>query len=124
MDKFELVQSIEPHESIRHTIIGNILSYRNDTYTVSVTHKLLNSSSTPSILHLVVSRLDHQPITSWSHMQTIKNVLVGPEFTGVEVFPPESMLTDAANCYHLWVYPDESFRLPFSLNTHRVVVSR
>ena len=123
MDNFQLVREIEPHGALRHLVIGNIRSYRNDLYTVSVTHKkLLEGSVLPSILHLVVSRIDGEPVSSWSHMQTIKNELIGPEFTGVEVFPPESMLTDAANCYHIWVHPDVNFRLPFSLNPARVVV--
>lgn len=122
MDDFTLIKEIQPSGVLANSIVGNILLYSNSIYNVSVTHKLLHNDTTPSIIHLVVSRHDQQPISSWSHMQHIKNVLVGDEYTGVEVFPPESQLTDAANCYHIWVYPDADFRLPFSLNVGRVVV--
>lgn len=122
--EFTLTKSVTPLE-IQQDIVGTIDCFKNDTYTVSRTHKALKCNPiTKSIIHLVISRNDNQPIHSWPDFQTIKNVLVGPEHTGIEVFPPESQLTDAANCYHIWVIPNDEFRLPFTLHQHRVVVPK
>ncbi len=51
----------------------------------------------------------------WSELQRIKNELVGPEHQGVEIYPPESLLQDGENSYHLWVFKDADTRLPFGL---------
>jgi len=51
----------------------------------------------------------------WSELQRIKNELVGPEHQGVEIYPPESLLQDGENSYHLWVFKNAGTRLPFGL---------
>lgn len=51
----------------------------------------------------------------WREMQRIKNELFGPERIGVEVFPKESELIDAANMYHIWILP-ENMALPFGID--------
>lgn len=66
------------------------------------------------VIHLWIKRHDGQPVRSWGDMQRIKNELVGPERTGVEVYPKESRKVDDANMYHLWVLPAD-FELPFCL---------
>lgn len=66
------------------------------------------------VVHLMVRRHDEGPIREWTHMQRIKNELVGPERVAVEVYPAQSEVVDQANMYHLWVLP-EGFRLPFGL---------
>ncbi len=123
MTPLVLVSEIKP-DSKSTTVIGTICCYKNDTYTVSMAHRKLNHPALESIIQITISRIDHQPVKSWCDFQLIKNQLVGAEHTAVEVFPPESQLTDAANCYHLWVYPDPNYRLPFTLNVGRVVVSK
>lgn len=62
----------------------------------------------PPVIHLSIKRLDREPITDWRHKQEIKNMIVGPEFEGVELFPAESRCVDTANQYHLWVFGDQS----------------
>lgn len=51
----------------------------------------------------------------WSELQRIKTELVGPEHQGVEIYPPESLLQDGENSYHLWVFKSPTSRLPFGL---------
>lgn len=51
----------------------------------------------------------------WAEMQKIKNELFGRERVGVEVFPKESELIDAANMYHIWILP-ENMNLPFGID--------
>lgn len=50
----------------------------------------------------------------WRDKQRIKNELFGPDFTAVEVMPPEGELIDEANMYHIWVLPP-GFLLPFTI---------
>jgi len=53
---------------------------------------------------LVIKRRDGKPIGDWRTLQDAKNQAVGPEREAVQVFPPESEVTDTANLYHLWVF--------------------
>jgi hypothetical protein len=62
----------------------------------------------------VCIRNANQTDVPWAAKQWIKNVLFGPERVAIEFFPKESQLVDAANMYHLWVYP-EGYQQPFGL---------
>lgn len=42
----------------------------------------------------------------WADLQRIKNEIAGTEAYGVQFCPPESRLIDAADMYHLWIYPE------------------
>lgn len=68
--------------------------------------------------HLWIRRHDAEPVRSWSDVQRIKReVLIdGTDRIGIEVYPRDRDIVDAANLYHLWVYP-VGFRLPFTLGT-------
>jgi len=57
--------------------------------------------------HLIIRRLDRQPVHNWQHFQQIKNEILGPECEAIEIYPPESKLVDAKHHYHLW-----GFRAP------------
>ena len=50
----------------------------------------------------------------WRDKQRIKNELFGPEYTAVEVMPPDAELIDQADMYHMWVLPPE-MALPFTI---------
>jgi hypothetical protein len=70
----------------------------------------------PDLWWLRIYRHDGKRIRNhWSEMQRIKNELVGPEHQGVEIYPPESLLQDGENSYHLWVFKNADTRLPFGL---------
>src|SRR5688572_30679546 len=60
---------------------------------------------------LSIKRHDRRQIRNWRHLQQMKNEVCGMEREGVEIFPAESRLADAANEYHLWVLP-EGVRIP------------
>lgn len=51
---------------------------------------------------------------TWAEKQQIKDELFGRERVAIEVFPPRSELVDAANLFHLWVFP-VGFVMPFTL---------
>jgi len=55
---------------------------------------------------LFIRRNDAGAVHSWYDFQRIKNALYGEEATAIEVYPPESKLTDVANVYWLWVLED------------------
>ncbi len=65
--------------------------------------------------HLIIRRLDKQPIHNWQHFQEIKNALLGPECEAVEIYPKESQLVDEKHHYHLWGFrsPKNSFGIGF-----------
>lgn len=97
----------------------------NDRYQCLV--KYLRRTSEPDaqvgpdgMVHLSIHTLDRSPVRNWRHLQQIKNEVCGEIRTGVEIFPPEHMLTDTSNEYHLWVYP-EGFELGFGLGEDPVV---
>jgi hypothetical protein len=70
----------------------------------------------PAIWWLRIYRHDGKRIRNhWGELQRIKNELVGPEHQGVEFYPPESLLQDGENSFHLWVFKSVDARLPFGL---------
>ncbi len=87
--------------------------YVNDKYQVM-------AKDMGDMIHLSIRRLDREVVRDWRDLQEIKNMLVGPEHTGLEVFPPESKLVDTANQYHLWVFKDPKTCLPFGFNRRLV----
>lgn len=84
-------------------------SFANNLYLVEVFE---SAASGTDFVHLAVSRHDGGTCKEWSHIQRIKNELVGPEYEAIELFPAESRLVDAGNQYHLWVHKDPQFRFP------------
>ena len=97
--------------------------WRNDLYTVFVNRNILTDqpvydkeNNQVSICWLSIKRNDRQPIFDWRDMQYIKNQLVGEECEGCQLFPAESRLVDGANQYHLWVFENKGYNLPFGWN--------
>jgi hypothetical protein len=68
--------------------------------------------------HLAIRRHDGKPVRSWTHMQRIKDTLVGADRIAVEVYPRASEVVNDAHMYHLWVLP-EGKTLPFRLVSSR-----
>lgn len=95
----------------RHESHFRYESFLNNRYAVQISDE---ATDWGLVIHLWISRHDHEMIRSWSDMQRIKNELVDPERIGIEVFPAASRLVDNANIAHLWVMP-AGFSLPFSL---------
>lgn len=67
------------------------------------------------MMHLSIHATDRGPMRNWRHLQQIKNEVAGELRTAVEIFPPEHLLTDTSNEYHLWVLP-EGVELPFGIH--------
>ncbi|NNE22672.1 MAG: hypothetical protein HKN11_08690 [Rhizobiales bacterium] len=83
--------------------------WANNLYQVNVEY-LPNSQA-----HVIIRRLDRQPVHNWSHFQEIKNQVLGKECEAVEIYPRESALVDAKDHYHLWGFrtPEGTFNLGF-----------
>lgn len=73
------------------------------------------------VLHLSIRRNDRRRpgAERWRDFQRIKNELCGPETEGVELYPAESRLVDAADQYHLWVLP-LGVKFPFGFSQRDV----
>jgi hypothetical protein len=106
------VVDVEHH--VKHGLTPPDEAWRNDLYTVVVRH------IGHGALHLSLHRHDRAAVRDWRHLQAIKNEIAGPERTAVEVFPPESLLVDASNEYHLWVMPPET-EVPFVIPVSNVM---
>lgn len=86
----------------------------NDKYTVFIRER--NWRGTGKMLWLSIKRNDKEAIHDWRDLQRIKNMLVGDECEGMELYPAESRHVDHANQYHLWVFTDPKIRFPFGFN--------
>lgn len=104
-------------ESLQAAInnIKNSETYENDQYKVVVRKQ---QSDLGDVIWLSICRMDRQPIHSWRDFQKIKNMLLGEEWYGYEVYPDERQLVDTANQYHLWCFPKS---LGFGFNEGRTV---
>jgi hypothetical protein len=92
--------------------------WANDLYSVYV--RYIGPHDRPrseQAIHISFHRHNRAAIRDWRHVQAIKNEVAGPERIGIEVYPPESMLMDEANEYHIWVLPPEALEegFPFLL---------
>jgi len=88
--------------------------YVNDKYAVTVDRR-------HDVVHLSISRIDKSPIHDWRDLQEIKNLLVGKECEGMELYPAESRKVDLANQAHLWVLKDEEREIPIGYTSGRMV---
>jgi len=98
------------------------LIYINDLYQVNVeTVRAPFGEEAGDMVWLSIKRRDRAPVRDWRDLQQIKNMIVGEEHEGFEVYPAESRLVDTANQYHLWVFMDPAVRLPVGYR-HREVL--
>lgn len=85
----------------------------NELYVVSVFKNEKNAFGTDvDVWHLSIRRQDREACHDWRHFQQIKNEICGPEFEGLELYPAESRVLDAANQYHLYVIMAEGAQVP------------
>ena len=54
---------------------------------------------------LSVTALDESSRHDWRDFQQLKNLLLGPEWEGVELYPAEGRLIDSSNRFYLWCFP-------------------
>lgn len=121
MKQFNLTEEAAEFQ-IRQSMEGKL--YSNDVYTVLVKELAPGSRdnrTAAEIVWLSIKRNDKEPIHDWRDLQAIKNMLVGPECEGVELFPAESRLVDTANQYHLWVFKNPKVGFHFGFNEGRHV---
>jgi len=94
--------------------------FLNDIYQVTL-REHPGTPAWPAFIHLSIKRIDKEVIHDWRAMQEIKNMLVGPENEGIEIYPAESRLTDMSNQYHCWVFSDPTVRIPVGWQTRMVL---
>ena len=96
--------------------------YMNDLYQVNVdVVRAPFGEEAGDMFWLSIKRRDRTMVHDWRELQQIKNMIVGDEHEGFEVYPAESRLVDTANQYHLWVFLDHTVRLPVGYR-HREVM--
>jgi hypothetical protein len=100
--------------------LADEIVYVNDMYQVNLRDCGTPPPGWPPMVHLSIKRRDKLPIHDWRDLQEIKNLIVGPEHEGVELYPKESRLVDTANQYHLWVIGQEGVQFPFGMDERLV----
>ena len=96
----QLSESSNPERYTQYGIEPPDRVYGNDLYSVFV-----REIGQHGALHISFHRRNRAAVHDWRHIQAIKNEVAGPERLAIEVYPPESKLTDQSNEYHLWVLP-------------------
>lgn len=69
--------------------------------------------------YLSIRREDNEPKTSWTDFQQIKNELTDPRREAIEIYPAQARVFDAANQYHLLVFP-LGVILPFGKDQQKI----
>ncbi len=96
--------------------------YMNERYQVNVeTVSVPFGPDTGDMFWLSIKRRDREAVHDWRELQAIKNMIVGDEHEGFEVYPAESRLVDSANHFHLWVFADPKVRLPVGFRERDVL---
>jgi hypothetical protein len=99
--------------------------YVNSRYQVNVRRQdPAEGSGAPPLVHLSIKCIwnGKRPPgpERFRDFQRIKNELVGPECEATEVYPAESRLVDTSNQFHLWVFDDPTFRIPWGFGSRLV----
>lgn len=85
----------------------------NELYVVSVfKNEPHNFGPDVDVWHLSIRRQDRAAVHDWRHFQQIKNEICGKEYEGLELYPAESRVLDAANQYHLYVIMQDGAQVP------------
>lgn len=96
--------------------------YMNDLYQVNTQVVAAPLGAVAGdVMWLSIKRRDKAPVHDWRDLQTVKNLIVGPEHEGFEVYTAESRLVDTADQYHLWVFLDPKVRLPVGFGEREVM---
>jgi len=85
--------------------------FRNNKYTVMVDDNRPVSSGKAAVA-LIQNHLNLPIKNHWSEMQRIKNEIFGAETVAIEYYPASSMLTDKANIYWMWIFPEGVLPMP------------
>jgi len=101
---------------------GTCEVYRNSKYQV-IKKQIDTRVEESEMVWLSIKRIDREIIHDWRELQNIKNEIVGRYCEGIEIYPAESRLVDTANQYHLWVFVNPQYRIPFGMNT-RIVTDK
>ena len=104
--------------------LDNDVIAKNSRYQVNI-RGLTAKPPFGRIVHLSIKRLDKERVgrERYRDFMRIRDELIGPQFEAVEIYPPRSDEVDTANQYHLWVFLDRDFRLPFGWHGQRLVSS-
>lgn len=85
--------------------------FRNNRYIVMIMDNCPTTHG-PAIRAMVQNHAN-TPITNhWAEMQRIKNQIFGEEVTAIEYYPKQSELTDQANIYWMWIFPENVLPIP------------
>jgi hypothetical protein len=113
-----------------YDLIGRFIEWwTNDIYSVHLNENYREHSFKGCTLwELSVERKDGRSIHDWRDLQAIKNMLAGPEYEAIELYPAEDRVVDRVNQYHLFVIAtkegsDKPPRFPVGCNCSQRVTT-
>lgn len=99
---FEVCDTSHYPESSRPHVV-----MRNSIYQVSIWYA--RHEAYGEYAHLSIKTHDRQARHDWRELQRIKNELFHEEAWAIEMYPPESVVVDTSNQYHLYVFNSYRF---------------
>lgn len=100
-------------------------AWLNNAYQVNIDKAPRHGFPGTTLWHLSIKRLDKRAVHDWRDLQAIKNMLAGPQYEAVELYPSRSRTVDQANQYHLWVFVaqagSDAPQLPFGWTDRSVL---
>lgn len=96
--------------------------WENDLYTVIVQrHKKGFFIGNKPYVRLGIINADNSARHDWREFQQIKNLLLGPDWEGIELYPAEDRLVDPSNEFFMWCVPKGVLKVGLPKNTRRVL---
>lgn len=86
--------------------------YKNNRYIVMIDDYSPMSDGSTAIKAMIQRHDDAVFPNHWQELQNIKNEIFGYQSVAVEFFPAEKDLSDKANIYWLYLYPNGNLPVP------------
>lgn len=83
----------------------------NSRYMVMIDDRAQTTAGT-AIRAMIRANDGRTIVNHWSEIQNIKNEIFGVDAVAVEYYPAEDSVTDEANIYWIWVFPEGVLPLP------------
>lgn len=113
--------SFKDAEKLYEEMFGGCQFWTNDMYQVNVQKGSnkhywfhFDADNINQYVYLSIKRRDKEAAFDLEHFQEIKDVLVGKNFMGIELYPNQKRVLDTANQYHMFVFPENFFPVQFT----------
>ena len=97
---------------------GQFVAFANTRYAATCRPVEIRMGGLPvRAIRLGIQLADQSARHDWRELQRLKNELLGPDWTGIELFPSEAHRNDSSNYWLLWCWPPPNVGRPPLLAT-------